>query len=170
MMAIDFLGAGEILGAMITPALLISASGTLTLSTSNRLGRVVDRIRKLTTEAENLPADSDLEELVEKRACDCRSGRLDVAAASAPATRRYHALLGDRPARWRQPHGRPVGFYQLGARLDSGRVRTVGEFLLLIAAGMLVRKAQLAVRGTFHELDHIRKVVERKTTARATVR
>ena len=28
---------------MITPAVLISASGTLTLSTSNRLGRIVDR-------------------------------------------------------------------------------------------------------------------------------
>jgi hypothetical protein len=31
---------------MITPALLISASGTLSLSTANRLGRVVDRIRR----------------------------------------------------------------------------------------------------------------------------
>jgi uncharacterized protein DUF2721 len=33
-----------ILSAMITPALLISAAGTLILSTSNRLGRVVERI------------------------------------------------------------------------------------------------------------------------------
>jgi hypothetical protein len=32
--------------------------GTLVLSTSNRLGRVVDRIRKLTTEAESLPDES----------------------------------------------------------------------------------------------------------------
>ena len=52
MMAIDFLGAGEILGAMITPALLISAAGTLSLSTANRLGRVVDRVRALTDMAE----------------------------------------------------------------------------------------------------------------------
>ena len=32
---------------MITPAVLISASGTLVLSTSNRLTRVVDRVRSL---------------------------------------------------------------------------------------------------------------------------
>ena len=32
---------------MITPAILISACGTLILSTSNRLGRVVDRVRDL---------------------------------------------------------------------------------------------------------------------------
>ena len=39
-----------------------------------------------------------------------------------------------------------------------------GAFALLLAAGMLVREARLAVRGTLNELDHIRKVVERKTT------
>ncbi len=35
------------LTAMITPALLISASGTLILTTSTRLGRVIDRAREL---------------------------------------------------------------------------------------------------------------------------
>ena len=44
----------ELLGAMITPAVLISASGTLVLSTSNRLSRVVDRVRVLAREAEGL--------------------------------------------------------------------------------------------------------------------
>lgn len=42
----------EILTAMITPAVLISASGTLVLSTSNRLTRVVDRVRALAREAQ----------------------------------------------------------------------------------------------------------------------
>lgn len=37
----------ELLTAMITPALLISATGSLVLSTSTRLGRVVDRARAL---------------------------------------------------------------------------------------------------------------------------
>ncbi|MFP5285803.1 MAG: DUF2721 domain-containing protein [Thermoanaerobaculia bacterium] len=48
--------ASEVLGAMITPAVLISASGTLVLSTSNRLTRVVDRVRTLAAEAEDLRA------------------------------------------------------------------------------------------------------------------
>ena len=38
----------SILSAMITPAVLISACGTLILSTSNRLSRSTDRVRSLT--------------------------------------------------------------------------------------------------------------------------
>ena len=37
----------EFLTAMVTPTLLISATGSLVLSTSTRLGRVVDRARQL---------------------------------------------------------------------------------------------------------------------------
>ncbi len=37
----------EFLTAMVTPALLISATGSLVLSTSTRLGRVIDRVRQL---------------------------------------------------------------------------------------------------------------------------
>lgn len=37
----------EFLTAMVTPTLLISATGSLVLSTSTRLGRVVDRVRDL---------------------------------------------------------------------------------------------------------------------------
>lgn len=37
----------EFLTAMVTPTLLITAAGSLVLSTSTRLGRVVDRVRQL---------------------------------------------------------------------------------------------------------------------------
>ncbi len=37
----------EFLTAMVTPTLLISATGSLVLSTSTRLGRVIDRVRDL---------------------------------------------------------------------------------------------------------------------------
>ena len=43
-----------VLTAMITPAVLMSACGTLILSTSTRLGRVVDRIRVLVGKFEEL--------------------------------------------------------------------------------------------------------------------
>ncbi|MGH9915941.1 MAG: DUF2721 domain-containing protein, partial [Pyrinomonadaceae bacterium] len=39
---------------MITPAVLISACGTLILSTSTRLGRVVDRVRALSDKFDEL--------------------------------------------------------------------------------------------------------------------
>jgi hypothetical protein len=47
----DITTSTAVLTAMITPAVLISAAGTLVLSTSNRLSRVVDRIRVLVAEA-----------------------------------------------------------------------------------------------------------------------
>src|SRR5918911_5160153 len=43
-----------VLTAMITPAVLISACGALILSTSTRLGRVVDRVRSLSDRFEEL--------------------------------------------------------------------------------------------------------------------
>jgi hypothetical protein len=52
-----------VLTAMITPAVLISACGSMILSTSHRLGRVVDRVRALSDK---------LEELSEKRAEEVR--------------------------------------------------------------------------------------------------
>lgn len=49
------------LTAMITPALLISASGTLVLSTSTRLGRVIDRARELESRLNELITVEDKE-------------------------------------------------------------------------------------------------------------
>ena len=43
-----------LLSAMITPAVLISACGTLILSTSTRLARIMDRVRELGTISEAL--------------------------------------------------------------------------------------------------------------------
>ncbi len=52
---------------MITPALLISAAGTFILSTSNRLGRVVDRVRAIADLLDDLMHSKASIELVEER-------------------------------------------------------------------------------------------------------
>ncbi|HWW76040.1 MAG TPA: DUF2721 domain-containing protein [Pyrinomonadaceae bacterium] len=60
----------SVLTAMITPAVLISACGALILSTSTRLGRVVDRVRLLIDHFEELmktQADVEDVELFEER-------------------------------------------------------------------------------------------------------
>ncbi len=59
----------EFLTAMITPALLISATGSLVLSTSTRLGRVVDRVRDLEKRLSELITTEDKNDvpLYEKR-------------------------------------------------------------------------------------------------------
>jgi hypothetical protein len=59
----------EFLTAMVTPTLLISATGSLVLSTSTRLGRVVDRVRELESRLSDLilTEDKDSIPLYEKR-------------------------------------------------------------------------------------------------------
>src|SRR5215218_1289469 len=58
-----------VLTAMITPAVLISAGGALILSTSTRLGRVVDRVRMLIDSFEEMAKMQEEEgvELFEER-------------------------------------------------------------------------------------------------------
>ena len=56
-----------VLTAMITPAVLISACGTMILSTSTRLGRVVDRVRSLSDRLEELAHSASEIELYEER-------------------------------------------------------------------------------------------------------
>ena len=164
MMAIDFLGAGEILGAMITPALLISAAGTLSLSTANRLGRVVDRVRALTDMAEALPDGVATDEVVEKRAL--------IADQIGWHTQRLQLLQRTIVTLYSA-----IGLL-VGASLTVGLSASTkwalgwipvtfglsGAFALLIAAGMLIREARLAVRGAQVEIGYIRTVVARKTT------
>lgn len=59
----------EFLTAMVTPTLLISATGSLVLSTSTRLGRVVDRVRELEKRLSELIMEEDTTKipLYEKR-------------------------------------------------------------------------------------------------------
>jgi hypothetical protein len=55
----DIATPATVLSAMITPAVLISAAGTLVLWTSNRLSRVVDRIRVLVAEAKAVQSSAE---------------------------------------------------------------------------------------------------------------
>lgn len=56
-----------VLTAMITPAVLISACGTMLLSTSTRLGRVVDRVRALSDRLEEIVSSEAELALYEER-------------------------------------------------------------------------------------------------------
>ena len=75
-MPIDFLpdalvkspsAALTVLASMITPALLLSACGTFVLSTSNRLGRVIDRVRALSDMMEDIMQEDRRIELLDER-------------------------------------------------------------------------------------------------------
>ena len=81
-----------ILTSMITPALLISACGTLILSTSSRLGRVIDRIRKLSDRIEELATADDTLVLLEERRAFIFN-QIDTLTRRAHVLQRAMALL-----------------------------------------------------------------------------
>lgn len=54
----EFVGAVTVLSAMITPAVLISACGSLAISTSNRLSRTIDRTRRLSEQFASLAGEA----------------------------------------------------------------------------------------------------------------
>ena len=166
MMPFDAPAAGDILGAMITPAVLISASGTLTLSTSNRLGRIVDRARVLQAEAELLPPwDATDKETLEKReqiADQIARQAQRIYILQATLITLYIAiglLVGSSLAIGISAVARgwfawlPVGLGLLGA------------LALFVGSMLLIREARLAVKSTLSELEYIKRMVARRTGA-----
>jgi hypothetical protein len=62
----DLSTAMAVLSAMITPAVLISACASLILTTSQRLGRVIDRTRRISTRLQELAQTQMEGELLEE--------------------------------------------------------------------------------------------------------
>lgn len=56
----------QVLTAMITPAVLISACGTLIFSTSTRLSRVVDRVRSLAAQLQSEPPNEGDQAMIQQ--------------------------------------------------------------------------------------------------------
>lgn len=153
--------AAEVLGAMITPAVLISASGTLVLSTSNRLTRVVDRVRSLAEEAE---------ELHQGEMSGQMAVRMDLIAEQIPLLSTRALLLRSALTAFYSAIGLLVATsiavgVVAALRWDYGWVPVVsglaGGCALLYGSVLLVREARLAIGFTLKEMDYLREVVAR---------
>jgi hypothetical protein len=161
----DLPPANEVLGAMITPALLISAAGTLVLSTSTRLARVVDRVRVLGQMAEELrPADGDPAEEVEekRRLIFDQLGKLTARINYlAPALATLYAAIGLLVAA--SISVGVVAVLRAGSAWLPVGLGLCGAGALFYASMLLVREARLAVHSTLHEMTYVRAIVARKT-------
>ncbi|HTV21221.1 MAG TPA: DUF2721 domain-containing protein, partial [Polyangiaceae bacterium] len=160
----ELTSAGEVLAAMITPALLISATGTLVLSTSNRLSRVVDRVRVLARDAEQLvrpldPSASDPGFAQAKRTLI--TSQLTALAHRALLLRSALAALYT-----------AIGFLvatsiAVGAVTSFGSLVSwpvialamVGACALLWGSVLLVREGRQAIGSTLEEMQWVRQVV-----------
>jgi hypothetical protein len=157
---LDLPPAHEILGAMITPALLISAAGTLVLSTSNRLARVVDRVRTLGRMAEELTPAAEVDD---KR--QLITEQLEKLGARirylVPAIATLYTAIGLLVAA-----SISVGVVAvIGWRTSWFPVilGLIGACALFYASVLLVREMRLAAGSTLNEMNYVRRVMARKT-------
>jgi MFS family permease len=156
--------ASEVLGAMITPAVLISASGTLVLSTSNRLSRVVDRVRVLTAEAEQLQQGTGGERGTRMRLISdqlARASKRVLLLRSALTV--FYSAIGLLVAT-----SIAIGLVA-ALRWSYGWVPVTiglcGACALLYGTLLLVREGRLAVGSTLQELSYAQEVVGRERSS-----
>jgi hypothetical protein len=146
----------SVLSAMITPAVLISACGSLIITTSSRLMRAVDRVREMSLRFAELgdhpPEGQDVED--ERRML---FGQLDLNTRRARLLQRalarlYWALgafvgtsvaIGLVAASGRQYTWVPIGFGLTGAGL------------LLYASVLLVHESRIALAALEAEMDFV---------------
>ena len=153
----------SILTAMITPAVLISACGSLLLSTSDRLGRSVNRVRDLSEKLEGLASSPPEMELFEERRANLFR-QLDVATTRARILQRSLSVLYLALCAFVMTSvfiavvSVSVRFNYYWLPVAAGMV---GAFLLLYTSLMLIREARLASRGTRIEMDFTWKLSQR---------
>ena len=147
----------EFLTAMVTPALLISATGSLVLSTSSRLGRVVDRVRWLEDRLSVLiyadPKEKDSVPLYERRV-EVIVDLLDKVTSRSRILQRALAA---------QYYG--LGFFILCSvtiaiaayftkyRLVPIPIGVVGILFLLYGAILMLRETRMATATVNAEMD-----------------
>ena len=147
-----------VLSAMITPAVLISACGTLVLSTSTRLARVIDRVRQMSDKVQDLEDHPDrVRNSAERRALLRRSlstlarrGRLlqfsltlfYLGVAIFVAT---SVAIGIVAAGWTHMVWVPVALALVGALM------LLGGSMVLIAESRIALVSTLAEMRSHHE-------------------
>jgi hypothetical protein len=151
------------LSAMITPAIFLTANGSLIISTSNRMARVVDRIRVLNDLWDRLcRGDTELDLPAERMAhvhdqidrLVWRSDRVRLALMTLYLA--FGAFVGTSLAL-----AIDVQLQNHIAALPTG-LALLGAMLMLVACVNLVREALAALRGNRREIEFFRALHARR--------
>lgn len=153
----------NVLTAMITPAVLISACGALILSTSVRLGRVVDRVRALSERFEELAQKQPTEIVLFEERLELTFTQLDWLTSRARHLQRamttFYIALGLFVATTVT-----IGFVGITGRI-GGQFNWVPPSLGMIGAGLLFVgtillgfEATLALRSIHSEMNFLWKL------------
>jgi hypothetical protein len=152
----------EVLAAMITPAVLISAAALLLLSTANRLGRVNDRLHHLKSEIERLvlQGGSAQEQKPDRSLGELASlkERLLLLRSSVTALYVTIALL--------LVTSIVAGMYVLFPQLPQIvpiSVGMLGAIAFLYGIALLIVEASIATRVTLQEIGYVSELLEQQT-------
>ena len=146
-----------VLTAMITPSVLISACGAMILSTSTRLGRVVDRVRSLSDNFEELVAGGGEITLFEERRA-LIFDQLDKLTTRARLLQRsmtsFYGALGVFVST-----SVAIGLVAAAGREGTGWIPVVlgllGSCFLFYGSVLLIFEARLALSTITTEMDFI---------------
>lgn len=163
-------GTHDTVAAMLAPALFLTATGSLLISTSARIGRIVDRIRAIVLR--------------------CESGELEQ--LTFPEERRRHAVEELRHLHWRSNRvsaAVTMLYMAFGSFVTTSMMIAVDSFaghhlatlpvlfavvgvcLLLVACVHLVLEARSSLKGNdrevriFHELEALRTKIKQTNAA-----
>ena len=151
-----------VLTAMITPAVLISACGSMILSTSVRLGRVVDRVRSLSDRLEEIVRDNEQTEMNKERQAVIFE-QLDKLTSRARILQRcmvtFYLSLGAFVAT--SVAIGVVSFFSARFAFIPVVFGLIGAFFLFYGSMLLVFEARLALSTTHAEMDFIWRTSKR---------
>ena len=151
-----------ILTAMITPAVLISACGSMILSTSTRLGRVVDRVRALSDKLEEMARQPGADEQMLKERQAIIFDQLDKLTSRARILQRsmvtFYLGLGMFVAT-----SVAIGLVAIWSRYTLVPVvlGLIGACFLFYGSMLLIFEARLALSTIHAEMDFIWRHIKR---------
>jgi Protein of unknown function (DUF2721) len=156
-----------VLTAMITPAVLISACGSMILSTSSRLGRVVDRVRALSEKLEAISHEPQPGELTRQRQ-KAIFEQLDKLTSRARILQRcmvtFYLSLGSFVAT-----SVAIGIVAVigspGATLAPVICGLIGALFLFYGSMLLIFEARLALSTIHSEMDFVWSVTKQVAPA-----
>ena len=148
-----------VLTAMITPAVLISACGALIFSTATRMGRVIDRVRFLSTRFEELARNPQADDMAAERRLLLYT-QLERQTARARLIQRsmvaFYSALGVFVAT-----SMAIAVLNAVARNYSWvavALGLVGAMFMLYGSVLLIIESRMALAAILSEMDFLSKV------------
>jgi hypothetical protein len=148
-----------VLSAMITPAVLISACGTLVLSTSTRLARVIDRVRQMADRVDALDTQKPSPVNYEERRASLRRQMLTLARRGRFL--QFSLTLLYLGVATFVATSVSIGIVYTGfphAVWVPVALALTGAMMLLAASLVLIAESRIALRTTLQEMTAIRGV------------